>query len=499
MREDSKLTSVIIQSTLCFSLLVYVSLFNVSGYESYKDYYTILQYLSIVSIVVFFITNKYKLISPYTFLMAFSYLYNCGQVWLLLFGIELSYSSFTIDRYTYQNLADALSYFLLAVNFIHLFGLLSIKRNNLRNTDDERNDITATAVSKDDRSENLALKYTGFAILVLCMVLLTYNDLVQILTASQYGYTVAYTIGRDNKLIYALINLFPLSVIILMVTAQTTKVKNLVFWYAIIRSIALMLLVGNRGQYIALICTIFLLRTYLKPKIEKMRILRYVVGGFGLIFIASYVAAIRNSPSLSLSPEFIIDFIINKNAVVALLQELGGTFVNTILVMNYSPNELPYGMGISFLGSFISFIPLASKLFPEMILYNDVGSMLNQYFHKGYGLGGSFLAELYYNFGWYSLIATPIIGALFGRLFSIYEDNKTFLKQSSLKIVIITYTFYAMLMYIRGNFYTITTYMRYLVYALICYYVILTLINTRTINWKTNTKGVDKGCDHSNY
>lgn len=476
MKEDSKLISVITQLAFCI-LLVYITLFNLSDFGDYKGYYNILQYLSIVSIAVFLITNRYKLISPYTFIIIFSYLYNCGQVWLMLFDVKLSYSSFTIDRYSYQNLAYALSYFLLAMNLIHLFGLISIKQNNADYyTAGETNMRT---LNEDNDRKNEALKYTGIVILILCMVFLTFNDVVQIITASKYGYAVSYAIGRNNKLIYALINLFPLSVIILMVTAKTKKVKNFVFWYAIIRSVLLMLLVGNRGQYIALVCTVILIKTFLKPREKKIRTTNYVVVGFILIFLASFVASIRNSPSLSLSPGYVIEYIINNNAVVALLQELGGTFVNIILVLNYCPISLPFGMGISYLGSFISFIPLASNFFPELIQYNDVGFMLNQYFHKGSGLGGSFLAELYYNFGWYSLIGMPILGVLFGKLFSIFEDDEMTLKQSAFKIVITTYTFYATLMYIRGNFYTITTYMRYLVYALILYYIILSVINKR--------------------
>lgn len=475
MRID-KFVSVLIQLALCI-MLAFLAMVNNTNYTDYQSYYSILQYLSMASVIVFLLTNQCRFISPYTFIILFAYLFNCGQVWLSLFGIDFTESSYTIDRYTYQYLAYSLSYFLLAINIIHLFGLAAIKRNKGNNTADEINILT---IKKDDYKKNLALTYTGILILILCIIFLTYNDIQQIIAASRYGSDLAYVIGRNDRFLYALINLFPLAIIILMVTVKTKKVRRLVVWYAIIRSVLLMILVGNRGQYIVLLCTIMLVNYSLYNQEGKRSFIKYAVIGFFLVFLVSFVAALRNAPTISLSSTFIINYMINHNAVVELLQEMGGTLVNTILVFMYSPSQLPYGMGISFLGSFISFFPLASRLFPELVQYIDLGLILNGFFFKGSGLGGSFTAELLFNFSWYSLFFMPFIGILFIKFSRIFNDKKILINQSSLKISIYSYMAYALMMYVRGNFYTIILYMRFLVYVLILYFLILAIVNKYT-------------------
>lgn len=113
-----------------------------------------------------------------------------------------------------------------------------------------------------------------------------------------------------------------------------------------------------------------------------------------------------------------------------MLQELGGTFINTILVIELCPTRLAFACGKSYLAALLQFIPLGSNLLPGMSEYANLGSLLNQYFAKGSGLGGSFIAELYFNFSWMSLILIPIFSYIVVRLDRVITNrNSSVLKR----------------------------------------------------------------------
>ena len=243
----------------------------------------------------------------------------------------------------------------------------------------------------------------------------------------------------------------------------------------------MMLLVGNRGQYIALIVLLFLVYMKDLKKIKKLTTMQYIgiiIGTVFLFFISSYVADNRGLVGKNIS---FIEHIKENNFIFSTLNELGGTLINTILIIINCPENIQFGKGITYIGGLFHFIPGFADMFPNVVQYNDLGAILNDYFVKGSGLGGSYIAEMYFNFGFYATIIQIIFGYLLIKCDSLIgRDNVSILKKS-----ILYYFIYAIFMYTRGNFSEFAVYARVLCYFLIIYYFAKICITTnRLVNLK---------------
>lgn len=462
--KSKQYISIIIQMFFCF----FIGILVVNGKNRY-DNYNLFLYISVISLCLFFITNVYKTISVFTFFVLASYIYNCGQNWLVLFHINMTSSSFLITLYDKDITTKALSFFLLAINLIQLTGLLSFRTEDGRIGNESRSHIS------DYRRNDIELKYLGIILFIFCLIVLSINDTQQIIHAQSQGYANSYRLGRNNSLIYAAYYLYPLAIIILIITSNNIKIKKILYSYAIIRAFILMLLVGNRGQHIVMLCLLLLLHNNDKSSNKKSYTLKYLIMGLLLIIFIPFVASIRNQSGIERDYLSFLQFIMQNNPLIQLLQELGGTFVDIIMVFGLCPNYLPFGKGISYLASTIGFIPNGSLLIPNWIKYFEIGLLLNNYFPKGDGLGGSYLAEFYYNFGWYSLLIIQSIGIIISKISKEFSSRKI----SLLKKVIYSYFVYALMMYIRGSFHDILIYIRYLIYALVIYMILKILIRQR--------------------
>lgn len=419
------------------------------------------EWMALISIIVFFVTNTHKLVSAYTWIMLIAYVYQFGQLWLLLLGVSMPQSSYLITNFEVEHIISASWFFLILITLIHLFGTIFS-----REEDYDLKKIHAVPDEAVLYRKAKALEATGILFLFFCALVLTYNDVRQILAAEINGYVGAYHIGTDNGLIYMCMKIFPLCIAAMM-CSEKKIIVNIAFCYSMVRSLVLMLLVGNRGQYIAMIMLCLLLKLLGNHKIKTKQLVKLGILGILLVFLSSFVANTRDiveSDSATL-----IKAIVDNNIMFQFLQELGGTMVDLIMVVDLSPDILDWGYGISYIGSFIVLIPKMSSLFPELTIYNSIGSVLNPFFSKGSGLGGSFCAEIYLNFGWLSILFTPLMG----KLLSVMSYNIRKNRNSPVtKRVFNAYMFFVTLMYIRGGILDFAVYLRYGFYFMLVYFLV---------------------------
>lgn len=439
--------------------ILLVILWLLTDLENYELQFKALTVFSFVSLGLFFASRSGKAVSFTTFFVIFLYSYNCGQVWLKFFNYEFERTSFLITNYSLESINTAVLYFLAIMCFFQLFLLLF-----------EGEEKGTNAISENDAnivnsSCYASLKQTTVIFYFVCLIVITYNDIRQIVSAILVGYADSYKLGRDNSIIYMMLNIFPLLVSIGMFTFDGWK-RKFIMVHAVARSLIMMLLVGNRGMYIATICMVFMAQSVgTEGKKEKGHLFQTVILGLFLVIIAGYVSNIRNLTSDRMG---IAEYLRSSNIICEVLQELGGTMVNTVLLVKNVPQKLNRGYGVSYIGAFIQFIPKLSSLFPELCKYNSIGALLNDgIFEKGSGMGGSFIGELYLNFGWFAILALPF----FAKIANAIEKNIRIDNGSPLKKGISLYFAYAFFMYVRGNFSEFAVYTRYLCYFLIVYYI----------------------------
>ena len=461
-----KVTTKKIVYSLAYCILL-VILWFLADQKNLELQFNILTVFSFVSLGLFFASRSEKSVSFTTFFVIFLYIYNFGQVWLKCFNYEFERTSFLITNYSLESINMAVLYFLAIMCFFQLFLIF------FEGEEKKENAISVNNANVVNSSYDAALKQTTAIFYFACLIVITYNDMVQITTSMLVGYQHSYRLGRDNPLIYFMLNIFPFLVGLGLFLFDGRR-KKFIMIHAAARSVIMMLLVGNRGMYIATICMVFMAQSAgVESKKKKGHLFQTVMLSLFLVVIAGYVADIRNLTSGRIG---IAEYLRSSNIICEVLQELGGTMVNMVLLVKNVPQKLNWGYGVSYIGAFIQFIPKLSSIFPEFCKYNSIGDLLNNsLFEKGSGMGGSFIGELYLNFGWFAIFVLPF----FAKIINVIEENIRSNNGSPLKKGISLYFAYAFFMYVRGNFSEFAVYARYTCYFLIVYYIMGIFVNKK--------------------
>ena len=129
-------------------------------------------------------------------------------------------------------------------------------------------------------------------------------------------------------------------------------------------------------------------------------------------------------------------------------EEAGYTFLATSTIVTYSPSVIPFRYGYSYINSAAMIFPnLFWDVHPAALINTDIvfKGFLTQYG----GIGSSFIAEAYWNFGYVSLFISFIFGILIGILskkmaiYSMFKNSKMF--------YLTIYLAYISLFYIRSD------------------------------------------------
>ena len=274
-----------------------------------------------VILVYINVKRKYKILSPMNLLVILSFLYHCGQVWLLSAGITLKKNSFTIDRYSDSSIIITLLIFQIFIIMLNL-GSFFVKHKEL----ETNNKITITqSISTDN------CFYIGVAIFAISSLFLIYNDIQQIMASLSLrtgNYSDVYKIGHDNVLIYTSIYLFPIGVFLSMLSAPTKKIEAFFAFFSCFRSILLISIVGSRSAYIPMLLCIAIY--YLMKNNDKSISKKYIIFIVLIMIVYSYVSYSRNS-SDKFEAHNMFEYMLNNNIIIDVLQELGSTQDDIIL------------------------------------------------------------------------------------------------------------------------------------------------------------------------
>lgn len=390
-----------------------------------------------IALCLFLICLKQRRIFTVFFcFMSFLALFHFGQLVLSLFHgqVDTSISYDLVAIYGESRVASVTAFCLLGYNLIALFGLLALRPT----------ESAPGAAPPTGTEEALSTVYSFGKILFIVLILpITLYDIRMCLAAAQMGYAAKYE--ANSSLLSALDLYFPAAILCMMVGSKSRGATcRGLFLYVLIRSLILLLLVGNRGPLvISLILYIYARHRFIKPYGRKQWPL-VVAGCVGLTVLMPFVAYIRGGSS-SLG---FWEFLSLHNPVSQLLSEFGSTLVTPILAFGYT-ESFGFLEGNSYLGALSILFPFSNTIFGSVKEFMSVGALLNPYSPSGGALGGSLFAEMYINFGWYSLLLTPLFGAVIARLSSRLQDQSAY--QKPFQTAMLIYICYGIFLYVRGG------------------------------------------------
>lgn len=196
---------------------------------------------------------------------------------------------------------------------------------------------------------------------------------------------------------------------------KNKKFNKVLFFVYIIGAVFVMTSSGARRQYITGIVAMFVFyyNTYMKGQ-KKKNIFTYILLGLSGVVLLNILYLIRSYRKTALGVGTIIfehiDELFSLNFIWETIAEFGITGNALLYAMRHFPQRIPFQLGRTYLYSAIYIAPVGWII----KLKASVGGML--YSITGNAVGGSVLADLFANFGWYSVFFAIIVGFVIAKI-----------------------------------------------------------------------------------
>ncbi len=212
------------------------------------------------------------------------------------------------------------------------------------------------------------------------------------------------------------------------------------------------------------------------------RTLLWMATGVIVFVVFPVIGSVRSlaaADRLSLSV-YIGEFLTMRNPVLAIVREMGGTLLTVAHTLELVPKVRNFDFGVSYLYAISTIIPnigydvhpaVARGLYSHWLTYTVSPSA----FYAGGGLGFSFIAEAYANFGW---IGAPVImivsGYLLGK-FVVWGDKINEPTKSATVAAFLAF----FLIYARGESALV---LRALIWYAFCPYLLVKALSVKRLN-----------------
>lgn len=410
-----------------------------------------------------------RIFTLYFCFMLFLALFHFGQLVLYVLGarVDTSIAYDLLDLYSRYDLQQTLMFCLIAFNVMNTCGMLLVLRGKKESA--AVSDEPPQGALNDRRGQ--AVYLFGLILFVVLLIPVCIYDVQMVSAASSLGYTAKYTM--ESGALGGLEIYFPAAILCMLVTAKgQNRPWKAVYYYALIRALALMLLVGNRGNMlITAIIYILAKHWFIKPYTRKNWL---GVAGVcvGVVVLMPFIAFIRGKTT----DMGFFEYLANNNPFTQFLSEFGSTLVTPVLSFQYV-DRFGFLDGKSYLGALAVLIPFSNSLFAGIKDFASVTELLNPYSPSGGALGGSLFAELYINFGWYSLFLAGGFGLGIAKMSQLleWEERKLHPFLSSMLL----YLSYGLLLYVRGNLTDVVLAGKRILYLCILFYLFKNLLYRR--------------------
>lgn len=190
---------------------------------------------------------------------------------------------------------------------------------------------------------------------------------------------------------------------------------------ALIGYIALYMMSGSRTQgFILLIAVAVVWISVFSEKKPVQQIAAILIVGLAVAILFSMVSLVRSLATSSDFSSAISSMMTQNNPIIDAIQEAGQTFVVLGAVYSNTPNTVPFGDGLTYLSGIAYILPdaVTGDYYASV---NSVDQLFAPFLTSYGGVGSSFIAEAYYNFGYASFFVMALFGLLLGKIQKEFE------------------------------------------------------------------------------
>lgn len=429
-------------STIIFSILNTILMLLIINNNPSISFTTYMSSIQLVFALVVLKINKNGFFSLITIFLVLSYLFHFGQAIIIAYGFNDIYAHRSILAATsFESFLRAM-YFAMFSHFFITIGMMWNKKNG-------------KPIFKIDDNENqmlYRLRFIAFIVLFITIIPLIYLDGLKIVAVKSGGYVSTYETYTSgiNKILNLFAQFARPAITLLLISYKNDKRKaNLVFVLSSLYFV-FMMISGDRGtNVIYLLTNLFVFYKIIKRLKTKNVLIVAVIGYFFIGFIST-ISILRDTSQISI--QGLIHYYKYRSSdgiIYSVLREFGLTIKTLIYSIDFTSASSNYNFGLTYIFSWMNLSP---KL-PESI----VNSFYTHFtFVKSFpvayqeSLGGSYLGELFYNFGWFGSVLSFFVGRFIGNIDNSIEksiENKNWVIFSLIMIL-----FPNLLLWVRGYF-----------------------------------------------
>jgi|LSQX01.3.fsa_nt_gb hypothetical protein len=397
-----------------FVLVLVVAL--ICGNSKSENVLIVLGYLNILLFIWYLYSWKKlgnRLFSPYIIFITFTYIFHYGQIILYSVGlgnyiIDTRIRANVINIFPIEIAINSVLFCTFSIFMFHTGALVYCLKNR-----SYKSIISKLFYNKSDI--NLCRGIGIFTLIISIYPTLKF-DLAYISAALSKGYTAVFELDINYGLWDDLARMYKVAMFFLIL-GYKDKPKTALGILAInvIYSFTKMMMIGQRGyEMIFLIVLIWLYIISIgKFKLKHMLLLS-AFGIFSSAFLSLAVAYRDGIERFGI--EHIMNYILNNNPLLMAISEFGGTLYTVQLYMELVPEQIKYGYGNTYILSLFTVLPNIGGVLGPIPNLASPNYILSQLVPR---IGGSYIGEFFYNFGWFGMI----LGLFFGYIFAKFSKG----------------------------------------------------------------------------
>lgn len=291
-----------------------------------------------------------------------------------------------------------------------------------------------TNIAEGIQEKIIACKMTGWIILLISIVPMIYCDSIIIKAAVTEGYKATF-VAEDlftGNPIDLIGSLFKPAIILLLSSYKNKKstfdkILLLTVSYLLVR----MFLTGDRGEDIIFIVVLVFIRHMLVKPIRGKKLIFILVSMYFVAFFLDFIQNFRLAPRGDINSIYLsLEHSLKSNIILKTMFDYGAIIWVFLLMFKSVPATGSFVYGKTYFyalfGQVFSILGISSYFmkaadFSYFLRDPARGAMINRLTES---MGGSAIAEWYYNFGWVGLPLVILVGYLIGKLsISIYNNK----------------------------------------------------------------------------
>lgn len=404
-----------------------------------NPYISILAMYELIGAIIIIHGVGYPLFSLPILFALFTTIFHFGEAFLLAINRYDLFSYTNIDLAGNMEIYNEANLFAILVEGFSIFGITlkkpSINKQNSIGKIDENNEI------------DIAF-FIGFILFLIGFFPTFINyflEIKYIFAGNLYaGVREAVDIGP----IGLLSNFYQVGVFLMLIGSKNHKGRARVILFFAVCFEFFCMLSGNRSSQILKIIAFLFIYFRIIKQISVKDLIVLIIGGYFSIALLYFISAYRNAniADLSLLKNRLLE-VFSAEPMIKLLAQLGSNLNVVVLTLVSIPSYHNFYFGLTYIISWCAIYPNTGGL---------LGNIPNMYAYLNFlntelPLGGSYIGELYFNFGWFGILFSVFVGMFIG--WSSQKIEMSIIEKKWVQLGPLMVLFYSLLWWVRDYFF----------------------------------------------